>query len=99
MTFEEWWETHSGWGGEMLAEGYLAEAAWNAAVSEARGECCKEIERLKVWHKVEDILPEKEGWYIGYSKMHDYVGEEKYEDGAFHKEITHWRHWPEPPKE
>jgi hypothetical protein len=31
MTFDEWWEKESGWGGEMLAEGNLAKAAWNAA--------------------------------------------------------------------
>ena len=36
MTFEEWWENHSGWGGEMLAEGQLAQSAWNASTSEAK---------------------------------------------------------------
>lgn len=35
MTFEDWWETESGWGGEMLAEGNLAKAAWNAAIEAA----------------------------------------------------------------
>ena len=35
MTFEEWWETESGWGGELLAEGSLAKAAWNAAIDAA----------------------------------------------------------------
>lgn len=35
MTFEEWWEKESGWGGEMLAEGSLAKAAWNAAIDAA----------------------------------------------------------------
>ena len=35
MTFDEWWNKESGWGGEMLAEGNLAKAAWNAAIWEA----------------------------------------------------------------
>ncbi len=32
MNFKEWWEKESGWGGEMLSEGALAEAAWNAVL-------------------------------------------------------------------
>jgi hypothetical protein len=35
MEFKEWWEKESGWGGELLSEGYLAEAAWNAAIEAA----------------------------------------------------------------
>lgn len=35
MTFEEWWEKDSGWGGVLLAEGKLARAAWNAAIDAA----------------------------------------------------------------
>ena len=35
MNFDEWWKDKSGWGGEMLAEGQLAKAAWNAAILEA----------------------------------------------------------------
>jgi hypothetical protein len=41
MQFEEWWEKESGWGGEMLAEGQLAKAAWTAALFYAELECAK----------------------------------------------------------
>ena len=34
MTFEEWLDKESGWGGEMLDEGNLAKAAWDAAIRE-----------------------------------------------------------------
>jgi hypothetical protein len=40
MTFEEWWEKESGWGGEMLSEGQLAKDAWDAAIEE----CAKTVE-------------------------------------------------------
>ena len=33
--FMRWYEEESGWGGEFLSEGYLAAAAWNAALSAA----------------------------------------------------------------
>jgi len=31
ITFDEWWEKESGWGGEQLAEYHLAKSAWDAA--------------------------------------------------------------------
>jgi len=41
MEFEEWWEKEGGGcGGELLAEGRLAKAAWNAAIEE----CAKAVE-------------------------------------------------------
>ena len=30
--FDNWWENHSGWGGERLAEYHLAKAAWFRAI-------------------------------------------------------------------
>lgn len=35
MTFNEWWEKESGWGGVLLSEGRLARDAWNAAIDSA----------------------------------------------------------------
>ena len=34
MTFDEWWEKESGWGGESLCDPsyHLAKAAWNKAI-------------------------------------------------------------------
>ena len=37
MTFDEWWEKESGWGGEKLAEYHLAKEAWNKAIELAGG--------------------------------------------------------------
>jgi hypothetical protein len=45
MTFKEWWENESGWGGELLAEGQLAKDAWNMAMSQAGAECLKSEKR------------------------------------------------------
>jgi hypothetical protein len=32
VEFDVWWEKHSGWGGEKLAEYNLAKAAWFRAI-------------------------------------------------------------------
>ena len=45
-SFEEWWEQDSGWGGEMLAEGHLAKAAWEASKQSTQ------------WIPVSERLPE-----------------------------------------
>ncbi len=49
MTFQEWWETESGWGGEVLSEGHLAQAAWEAgklaAEHEAQNVCKWEYDK------------------------------------------------------
>ena len=37
MTFDDWWEKESGWGGESLSDPayHLAKDAWNRAIDEA----------------------------------------------------------------
>jgi len=47
-TFEEWWVNESGWddGEPLLAEGYLAQSAWNAATETAKPRWIPVSERL-----------------------------------------------------
>jgi len=51
--FIEWWKNDSGWGGEMLAEGNLAKAAWDAA-------------KASEWISVEDGRPKTTGNVLAY---------------------------------
>jgi hypothetical protein len=54
MTFEEWWEKDSGWGGVMLAEGHLAKAAWEAATKAER------LEAASSWLADGDLIDDAE---------------------------------------
>ncbi len=46
VNFEEWWKKESGWGGEMLSEGALAESAWNKALELAE----KQVKQIAMDH-------------------------------------------------
>lgn len=55
MTFEEWLENESGWGGVLLAEGQLAKAAWNAATKVAADKVREHFDEQEAWITPEEI--------------------------------------------
>ena len=48
MDFEEWWQKESGWGGDHLAEYFLAKDAWNKAIEKATTEIDK-LRDFAIW--------------------------------------------------
>lgn len=55
------------------------------------------------WISVKDRLPEKEGYYLGYTRD-KYFRQAKFQGGVFHSDdydgqITHYQKLPNPPKE
>jgi len=55
MTFDEWWEKESGWGGEHLAEYQLAKASWNKAIEQAANKVRANYDPCEPWLEVSDI--------------------------------------------